>query len=147
MGVSFAQFRLQKDAENILVGGIKYKLIDNVFYYEIKINNEYYCNTYMFECIISDKYPFESPKVYCRTKTFHPNIFEMEDEKPYKGSVCLNILRLGWMPSYDLNSIIVSTVEIFEAVSYEDPYFIEAAEILQYDKEGFKKRIKEVEKE
>ncbi|OAX77278.1 hypothetical protein ACJ72_08426 [Emergomyces africanus] len=43
-------------------------------------------------------FPFYPPKVKCTQKIYHPNIDP-------QGNVCLNILRGGWNPILDLNSV------------------------------------------
>ncbi|OQS55794.1 ube2m [Ecytonucleospora hepatopenaei] len=142
---SFARFRLKKDVENLLLKDLNFKLNNLTFSFEITVNNEIYNNTYKFECICSENYPFQSPKLYCLTRTYHPNIYEIKKEEKYKGSVCLNILRLGWSPSYDLNSIVVSTIDTFTDVSYEDPFDIDAANLLKNDKKAFIAKVKQEE--
>ena len=116
------------------------------FMFKLSFDNEYYSNTYSFEVVFTDEYPFESPKVYCNTRTFHPNIYAMSSHtNSYKGSVCLNILRLGWMPSFNINSIVVSLIDAFESISTIEPFDLEAAKLFNEDPVEFKHKIKMTE--
>lgn len=135
---SFADFRIQKDIENLCVTVSQKQLVGKVFCFELNINTDLYQNKYKFEVIFSEKYPFQSPRVYCRTPTFHPNI--------YNESVCLKILRLGWLPSYDLNSIVTGVIEMFEDFSIEDPFNTDAADLYRQNIQLFKTKIKDVER-
>jgi ubiquitin-conjugating enzyme E2 M len=66
----------------------------NIFNIECTIllaNSIYKNGKFAFNITFPDLYPFEPPKIKCRTKIFHPNITG-ED-------VCLNILRQEFNPT------------------------------------------------
>ena len=48
-----------------------------------------------FEVFLPIDYPYKSPKVKCISKINHPNINQ-------NGSICLNIIRENWNPTYTL---------------------------------------------
>ena len=48
-----------------------------------------------FSYNVSEKYPIEPPEVKCLNKILPPNIDK-------SGNVCLNLLRGGWKPIYEL---------------------------------------------
>ena len=52
-----------------------------------------------FRITIPVGYPHDSPRIKCLNRLLHPNI-------DIEGHVCLNILRIGWKPSFDLNCIL-----------------------------------------
>jgi ubiquitin-protein ligase len=54
---------------------------------------------------------------------------------------------MGWMPSYDLNSIIVSLLVIFEYPESRDALNKEAGILLDSNYEEFRRKVIEWEKE
>ncbi|ORD93788.1 UBC12 [Enterospora canceri] len=134
----FARLRVKDDLNNLVIKLENMKLEENVLTFTMRFNSMYYKKKYTFRLVFPDDYPFVGPKLYCQTPTFHPNIYE--------GVVCLKILRDGWMPSYNINSAVLSLIEIFENVSEEDPFNEEAANMLQFDPVKFMEKIKECEK-
>jgi ubiquitin-conjugating enzyme E2 H len=82
------------------------------------------------------QYPFKSPCVSFYTKIYHPNV------EYNSGAICLDALNTNWTPSYDITNII--EVFIPQLLSYpnpDDPFNIEASDLLKKDKDLFAKKV------
>lgn len=90
---------------------------------------------YMFNFSIAGSYPFDPPKVVCKTKIYHPNI-------NLEGAVCLNILRADWKPVLDINAVIYGLLYIFYEPEPTDPLNHEAAELYRNNKAQFELVVK-----
>lgn len=130
----FWEARIKKDIENLTIP-VKYKLEDKTLYFSVDINTDIYNGTYKFRIEFTEEYPFTSPKLFCDSKVFHPNIDS-------EGRVCLKVLREGWMPCFDINSIIVSLICSFNYLSGEDALNTEAGDLFEQDYELFKCRAR-----
>ena len=135
--MSFLEERVQRDIHNLLVPIRRHKFAEGKLWIEMDINEDIYRGTYLFRIDFPEDYPFESPKVFCYTSVYHPNIDS-------EGRVCLGILRLGWLPSYDLNSILVSIICMFTYVSGDDALNTEAGNLYEMNLEKFEEKVREV---
>lgn len=132
---SFFTARIKHDLENLAVP-IEYSLDCNKLDFCMQIRTAIYHGVFNFELKFPDEYPFKSPKLFCKTKVFHPNI-------DIEGHVCLKVLREGWMPSYDLNSVLVSLLCCFEYPNSEDALNTEAGDLLEQNYDAFVKKARE----
>lgn len=57
-----------------------------------------------FSLTIKPSYPFDPPKVHSVDMLLHPNVC------PNTGIVCLNVLRLEWMPVLGVEAVIMSVL-------------------------------------
>ena len=71
---------------------------ENSFYRNSKITFGYHT---------TEKYPYEAPEVKCLNKILHPNIDK-------SGNVCLNLLREGWKPNYELYMVVIGLLHLLE---------------------------------
>lgn len=133
--MSFLEARIKHDIDNLSIP-VDYKLKDNHFNFTLKIETSIYNRILSFSLEFPDEYPFKSPKLMCLSKIYHPNI-------DLEGHVCLKVLKEGWMPTYDLNSIIVSLIGIFTDLSGEDALNVEAGVLLENNSSEFKKKVNE----
>lgn len=136
--MSFAKLRITSDLEKLAVPLEWYRLEEYELLFDLKIESSLYNGCYKFRILFPETYPFNSPKLFCLTKTLHPNIDA--DER-----VCLKVLRDGWMPAYNIDSIIVSLICAFYYVSGEDALNTEAADLLEFDLDKFKRELHEAE--
>ncbi|CXJ28171.1 NEDD8-conjugating enzyme UBC12, putative [Plasmodium berghei] len=86
--------------------------------------------TIKFIIKFKDTYPITPPKISCLTKIFHPNIDE-------NGNVCLNVLKLDWNPIINLQMLILGLVLLLNEPSTNDPFNVDAANVLKNDKQKF----------
>lgn len=89
---------------------------------------------YHFDLQIPDGYPHDSPKVLCKTKVYHPNI-------DFDGNVCLNILREGWKPVFDLNTVIFGLTFLFHNPNPDDPLNHDAAALMRDNRAAFERNV------
>ena len=94
--------------------------------------------TMLLSLTAKNSYPFDPPKIICfQPIPYHPSIDD-------KGNVCLNILRLEWMPILNLNAVILSLlVMLSEDPSSIDSLNHEAANDWNSDKENYIRRARE----
>ena len=90
---------------------------------------------YLFSFHFPDNYPYNPPKVMCKTKIYHPNI-------DYDGNVCLNMLKDDWNPTYTGTSCIAGVYYLFVEPNPNDPLNHEVAKLMREDKEQFKENLK-----
>lgn len=134
--MGMAEIRIEHDISHLVLP-VELVRDGQLVYFTIYIETHPYCGTFSFQLTFPSEYPFASPKLKCLTKTFHPNIDE-------DGNVCLKILREGWMPSYDLNSIIVSLHTVFMEPSSEDALNTTAGDLLEFDRDEFIRQAEQV---
>lgn len=104
---------------------------------EIYIDSGVYSNRNLFfTFLFSEEFPFVGPKIICKNKIFHPNIFE--------GHVCLSILRDEWLPSYTLETLIVSLNTIFFDFDSYDAINPEAGDLIDENFDEFVKKAKNI---
>jgi ubiquitin-conjugating enzyme E2 M len=92
-----------------------------------------------FGYTVSEKYPFEAPEVKCLNKILHPNIDK-------NGNVCLNLLRGGWKPIYELHLVIIGLLHLMEnikAADLEEPLDRDAAALMSKDINEYEKVVQE----
>ena len=90
---------------------------------------------YLFSFHFPDNYPFNPPKVMCKTKIYHPNI-------DYDGNVCLNMLKDDWNPTYTGTSCVAGVYYLFVEPNPNDPLNHEVAKLMRENKEQFKENVK-----
>ena len=133
----FFDARIQNDLEKLAIP-LDYKLDKTTFCFTIRINSEIYNGLFKFELEFPIEYPFKSPRLMCKTPVFHPNIDS-------EGHVCLKVLREGSMPTYDLNSILVSLIGAFEFPSGEDALNTEAGDLFDQNYVEFVRKAKNID--
>ena len=135
--ITAAELRFRRDItnmslpENITLS----QTFDTSADYEIAFTDGIYNGlSISFELNITDSYPFAPPKVTCKCPIFHPNVCQKSRV------VCMNLLRLEWRPTIDIESIIMCTLYMFlddTIIDLEDALNTDAAEEYRRDKEQF----------
>jgi ubiquitin-conjugating enzyme E2 M len=94
----------------------------------------YLGDTLEFKLIFPESFPFDPPKLYSLHLLFHPNV--LYDD----GKVCMNLLRLDWLPTISIESIIMCTLCMFSEEDYMDveaPLSKEAAALYMENREQY----------
>lgn len=133
---SFAKVRIQHDIENLVLPLEGCVLDGFSLLFTLSLGGPLYTGQYDFVLEFPEEYPFKSPRLLCKTPVFHPNIDE-------NGRVCLRVLREGWLPAYNVSSVVVSLFWVFSSPSGEDALNTEAGRLLELDYEEFKRRVME----
>eukprot|EP00917_Polyrhabdina_sp_WS-2016_P007160 GHVP01015958.1.p1 GENE.GHVP01015958.1~~GHVP01015958.1.p1 ORF type:complete len:156 (+),score=12.32 GHVP01015958.1:42-509(+) len=129
--------KVQKEISNMsLPKNIKIK-ISHLSTIEVVMNIEsgpYKHSKIPFIILINEKYPFNSPKIKCIRKIYHPNIL-------YSGEVCMGILGINWKPFYTIEIIILSLYNIMIEPSHEDPLNHVISDEIKYHYNQYIKRV------
>ncbi|WIA12475.1 hypothetical protein OEZ86_003435 [Tetradesmus obliquus] len=138
---SAGELRLQKDLtelqlpSNINIAFPEGREKPMHFEITIKPDEGYYRNgRFLFDFVISTGYPYDAPKVKCKTKVYHPNI-------DLEGNICLNILREDWKPVLSISSVVYGLQFLFLDPNPEDPLNKEAAAKFQENQRQFESYV------
>ena len=93
----------------VIIGSVDTPFEDGIF-----------CLTLKF----SEEYPNKPPVVKFTTKMFHPNIYQ-------DGSICLDILKERWSPSYDVTAILTSIQSLLSDPNPNSPANSMAAQLFK----------------
>ena len=113
---------LQKDPPfNCSAGPIN----DDLFYWQATImgpeESPYHGGLFFLDINFPTDYPFKPPKIYFRTKIYHPNISS-------NGSICLDILKDQWSPALTVAKVILSICSLLNDPNPDDPLVPDIAE-------------------
>jgi len=111
--VNLAEIRLQKDLAEIDMPNaeIEFDSDQNLKNFRVKIRivdekSLWFGGTFVFEFCVSERFPFEPPRVRLLTKVLHPCI-------DYDGRINLGILVSGWNPIFTIFTCIFQLNAIF----------------------------------
>jgi ubiquitin-conjugating enzyme E2 D/E len=81
-------------------------------------------------------YPFKPPKVYFKTKVFHPNINA-------QGAICLDILKDQWSPALSIVKVLLSISSLLTDANPKDPLVPDIARLYVEDRAEFDRTARE----
>lgn len=79
-------------------------------------------------------YPYNSPLVSFMTNVWHPNISK-------EGTICLDVLKDQWSPSFGFEAIINSVLILLESPDPSSPQNNEAGKMYKENLDQFKKKV------
>ena len=106
-------------------------IVDFEVEYTPDAGSYWYGGKYLFSFHFPDDYPYNPPKVMCKTKIYHPNI-------DYDGNVCLNMLKEDWNPTYTG----LSCIALFVEPNPNDPLNHDVAKLMRDNMDQFKENVK-----
>jgi len=80
--------------------------------------------------VFPTNYPFKPPRVYFKTKVFHPNINA-------DGGICLDILKDQWSPALSIVKVLLSISSLLTDANPKDPLVPEIARLYVEDRAEF----------
>ena len=128
---------LQKDPPfNCSAGPIN----DDLYYWQATImgpeGSPYQGGLFFLDINFPTDYPFKPPKIYFRTKIYHPNISS-------NGSICLDILKDQWSPALTVAKVILSICSLLTDPNPDDPLVPNIAELYRNNIERYTANAKE----
>lgn len=137
-----AATRLEKDFGDLDVDDGQMSIFfpngtEDPFYFEIVIlpvDGYYKTGRFVFSFTTPHNYPYDPPKVKCKTKIYHPNI-------DLEGNVCLNILREDWKPILNIRAIVHGLQFLFLCPNPEDPLNKDAAHLMERNEKQFEAQV------
>ncbi len=81
-------------------------------------------------------YPFKPPKVYFKTKVFHPNISP-------QGAICLDILKDQWSPALSIVKVLLSISSLLTDANPKDPLVPDIARLYVENRAEFDRTARE----
>ena len=138
--------RLQQDFRQLLknkVEGIDASpSSDNLFVWNAIIcgpeDSIYESGAFQLQFTFPEDYPLKPPQVRFITKVFHPNVWS-ED-----GLICVDILKDGWTPSYDVLAILHSIRLLLIDPNPLSPANLEAALLYRDNRAEYNRRVSEM---
>jgi ubiquitin-conjugating enzyme E2 A len=135
--------RLQHDFRQLIknkVDGIDASpSADNLFLWNAIIcgpeDSIYETGAFQLQLLIPDDYPIRPPQVRFITKVFHPNVW-WDD-----GLICVDILKDGWLPSYDILAILHSIRLLLVDPNPLSPANLEAALLYRNHRSEYNRRV------
>jgi ubiquitin-conjugating enzyme E2 D/E len=86
--------------------------------------------------VFPPNYPFKPPKVYFKTKVFHPNINA-------QGGICLDILKDQWSPALSIVKVLLSISSLLTDANPRDPLVPDIARLYVEDRAEFDRTARE----
>lgn len=94
---------------------------------------------FQLEVNISEKYPFEPPRVKFTTPVYHPNIDST-------GLICMDLLKMppkgGWKPTISLENLLMAVQMLLGNPNPDDPLMMEIADEFKYNKAEFERKAR-----
>ena len=100
------------------------------------IDSPYYGGIFNMDIKITDKYPYEPPKVKFITPVYHPNIDK-------EGNICLSILKNEWSSVLTIEKVLLSISSLLTDPNPKDPLEHDIAFQYETDIEAYKESARQ----
>ncbi|KAI3378082.1 hypothetical protein SNEBB_009452 [Seison nebaliae] len=90
---------------------------------------------FRLELFLTEKFPYEAPRVLMKTKIYHPNIDSI-------GRICLDILANNWTPILNIENVLISIQYLIATPNIEDPLNFSAANHWKKDRKSAEQTAK-----
>jgi peroxin-4 len=85
----------------------------------------YEANIFHVKLLLSSEYPIAPPKIFFKTKIFHPNVHFAT------GEVCLDIIKSEWSPTWTLEALCKALRLLMENPNEDSPLNCDAANLIR----------------
>jgi ubiquitin-conjugating enzyme E2 D len=103
---------------------------DDIFHWQATItgpeDTPFSGGIFFLDIVFPTQYPFKPPKIYFKTKIYHPNINS-------NGGICLDILKDQWSPALTIAKTLLSICSLMGDPNPDDPLVPEIANIFKKD--------------
>ena len=128
---------LQKDPpSNCSAGPIN----DDLYYWQATIlgpdDSPYKGGIFFLDIHFPTDYPFKPPKIYFKTRIYHPNIST-------NGSICLDILKDQWSPALTVAKVLLSICSLLTDPNPDDPLVPNIADLYRTNIEAYNTKARE----
>ncbi|KAF0935623.1 hypothetical protein E2562_035078 [Oryza meyeriana var. granulata] len=107
------------------------------FHFEVVIDGPagtpYAGGTFPVDVWFPGDYPFRPPKLFFKTKVYHPNI-------DGKGRMALDVLRDYWSPAFTINTLLLAFVSVLFDPLLDHPVNLDIAQQYKYEYELYEKK-------
>ncbi len=113
---------------------------DDAYYWQATImgpeDSPYHGGLFFLDIYFPTEYPFTPPKIYFKTKIYHPNISS-------NGSICLDILKEQWSPALTVSKVLLSICSLLTDPNPDDPLVPNIADLYIKNIELYNKNARE----
>ncbi|XP_039250680.1 ubiquitin-conjugating enzyme E2 T-like [Styela clava] len=100
----------------------------------------YYGGLFQLQVTVTDRYPFEPPKVIFQTPIYHPNIDN-------GGRICLDSLKMppqgAWKPSLNISSLLITIQLLMAEPNPDDPLMTDISSEFKCNRNLFNEKAKQ----
>lgn len=112
---------------------------DDLFHWNATLigpaDSPYSDGVFVLDIVFTDAYPYKPPKIYFKTKIYHPNINA-------SGGICLDVLKTAWTPALTVMKLLLSICSLLTDPNPDDPLVPEIAKLYKENIMAYKRKAR-----